>query len=296
MDISIVIRCKNEEGGIGRTLQELFAQEIDIPREVILVDSGSTDRTLEIASEYPVRIFRISPDAFSFGYALNYGIAKAEGDIVVNISAHCIPAGRDWLSTLIAPIREGRADAVYGRQLPIVGVNPFEEVSLHKHFPGEVKGDGRVPFSNANCAFVRKMWDEVKFDEAISSWEDYLWYLLRKNRFVFIYNPGACVIHSHAFSIRRIARTAYLDGMAFRYMKDRYEFDVLGGIPSLAGKLRYALNDMSYHARFFLQKGYLKYVLAVPFVRLCSYFNYWRGYSYSRRYPVPAGRKLSADE
>jgi len=296
MDISIVIRCRDEEENIGRSLQEIFAQEIDIPYEVVLVDSGSTDRTLEIAGQYPVRIFRIPPEAFSFGYALNYGIGKAEGGIIVNISAHCIPADRNWLSELVKPIREGRADAVYGRQVPVGGVNPFEEVSLQKHFPDEEKIDGRVPFSNANCAFVRKMWDEVKFDESISSWEDYLWYLLRKNRFVFRYIPNARVSHSHPFSISRIARTAYIDGQAFRYIKDACDFDVLQDIPSLAGKLRYAMNDVSHHARFFFQKGYLKYVLAVPFVRLCSYFNYWRGYRNPLQDSPAVGLRVNVDE
>jgi glycosyltransferase involved in cell wall biosynthesis len=296
MDISVVIRCKDEEEAIGRTLQELFVQEIDIPYEVVLVDSGSTDRTLEIARKYPVRIFQIPPEAFSFGYALNYGIEKSESDIIVNISAHCVPAGKDWLSTLVAPIREGRADAVYGRQVPVVGLNPFEEVSLHKHFPQEEKADGRVPFSNANCAFVRKMWDEVKFDEAIASWEDYLWYLLRRNRFVFRYVPDARVIHSHAFSVSRIARTAYIDGQAFRYIKDAYDFDVLEDIPSLLGKLRYATNDLSHHAGFFIRRGYLKFIFTVPFVRLCSYINYWRGYHRSRRNPVPLDGRVNVDE
>jgi glycosyltransferase involved in cell wall biosynthesis len=276
--ISIIIRCKNEEEAIGRTLEKIFAQEIDISYEVVLVDSGSTDRTLGIAQQYPVRLFQIPPESFSFGYALNFGIEKAEGDIIVNISAHCIPCDDSWLSELVNPILEGNAHAAYGRQVPAEGINPFEEVFLDKRFPGQEKISGRVPFSNANCAFVRKMWDEVKFDEQISSWEDYLWYLLTKDRFVFRYTPNARVIHSHPFSVKRMARIAYQDGKAFRSMRERYKLDILADKSSVAGKLRYAIKDMLSHAIFFVRQGYFGAALMLPFLKVYSYLNYWRGY------------------
>lgn len=91
--------------------QKIFTQEIDCPFEVVIVDSGSTDRTLEIVKRYPVRLFQIPPESFSFGSALNYGIEKAGGSIIVNVSAHCIPVDKSRLSELIKPIREGKACA-----------------------------------------------------------------------------------------------------------------------------------------------------------------------------------------
>jgi hypothetical protein len=159
-----------------------------------------------------------------------------------------------------------------------MGMNPFEEVFLNKHFPTDEKRYGRVSFSNANCAFTRKMWDEMKFDEHIPSWEDYLWYLLAKDRFVFQYAPNACVIHTHSFSVERLKRTAYRDGRAFRYMKDKYEVDILGDVSSAVGKLRYIMKDISSHTAFLLRKGYLSYLFVLPFVKIYSYLNYWRGY------------------
>ncbi len=50
---SIVVRCYNERKHIGKLLHGLFEQTHD-EFEVILVDSGSTDGTLEIASQYPI--------------------------------------------------------------------------------------------------------------------------------------------------------------------------------------------------------------------------------------------------
>jgi hypothetical protein len=73
-----------------------------------------------------------------------------------------------------------------------------------------------------------------------------------------------------------------MDGKAFRDIKDTYGFDILESIPSLAGKLKYAINDMADHALFFLQNGYVRFAVALPFVKLYSYLNYWRGYHHSR--------------
>jgi len=279
MFISIIIRCKDEEEAIGRTLDKIFGQEIDLSYEVILVDSGSTDGTLEIVQKYPVCLFRIPPESFSFGYALNYGIERAEGDIIVNISAHCIPVNDKWLSELTLPLREGRAHATYGRQIPVKGVNPFEEISLEKHFPDEEKTSGRVPFSNANCAFLRKMWEEVKFDKDLPSWEDYLWYLLLKDKYIFEYCPKAMVYHTHLFSIGAVTKRSYNDGRSFGTFKKDYGIDLINeACPTITMKLKLFIDDLMAHARFFKNKGYIKHIFLIPVVRFLVFMSYWKGY------------------
>jgi glycosyltransferase involved in cell wall biosynthesis len=278
MTVSIIIRTKNEERSIGHVLKSIASQKINRDYEIIIIDSGSSDRTLEIVKEYDVRIFNIPSSKFSYGYSLNYGISHSSGDIVCSLSAHTIPYNDRWLFELISPIHEGKAHATYGRQIPVSGINPFEEVILQKHFPPNERRVGRVTFSNANSAFIRKMWDEVKFDERIPSWEDYLWYQLLKDRFVFQYTQNACVLHSHPFSMNAIAKIAYRDGRAIRYMKENYSVDVLENASSLAGKCRYVLRDVSSHSVFLLKKGYVGSMFVLPFVKVFSYLNYWRGY------------------
>ncbi len=277
--ISIILRTKNEEDFIGMALQSIFSQKVDYPFEVIIIDSGSTDRTLEIAGTYEVKIKNIPPEEFTYGYALNYGIRESYGEIVCLLSAHCIPESEQWLSELIKPITDGTAYATYGRQVPVKGVNPFEEVSLSKHFPETDKKDGRVPFSNANCAFIRKMWEQVQFDETLTSWEDYLWYMLLKDAYIFKYCPNAAVYHTHPFSVRNIIQRRYNDGRAFRIMKDKYGIDVFNDLyPGIKAKIRMFFNDLMNHVTFFRDKGYKKYILLIPVVRVYAYFNYWKGY------------------
>ena len=85
MNCSIVIRAYNEAQHLPRLLEGIQQQTIkDV--EIILVDSGSTDDTLEIAKKYPVKIVEIKPSDFSFGYSLNTGCKNASGDFLVFIS------------------------------------------------------------------------------------------------------------------------------------------------------------------------------------------------------------------
>ena len=91
---SIVIRAYNEEEHIGKLLQGILAQTI---RDVVSRYLGSTDRTVEIACEYPVKAIDINPEYFSFGYSLNSGIQACSNEFVVIASAHVYPVYPDWL-------------------------------------------------------------------------------------------------------------------------------------------------------------------------------------------------------
>ncbi|MBA4374173.1 MAG: hypothetical protein C0402_15085 [Thermodesulfovibrio sp.] len=279
VDISIIIRCKNEEKALGPTLEKIFAQDIRNTFEVIIVDSGSTDRTLEIARKYAVRLLQIPPEDFTFGYALNYGIERAEGKVIVNLSAHCLPTDNNWVAELTSPLIEGRADATYGRQLPVRGINPYEEVSLAKHFPEGEKLSGRVPFSNANCAFSRKLWTELKFDEELPSWEDYLWYLRQREERRFLYCRGAAVYHSHPFSIRDMLRRSFNDGTAFRLMEKKYHINLIqDACPTALSKAGLFLRSIADHVVYFATHGYFRHIPGAPFVRFLAFKAYADGY------------------
>lgn len=290
MTVSIVIRARNEEAAIAQVLEAINRQRPVGPHEVILVDSGSTDKTVALARRYGATILHIPAREFSYGYALNYGIRHSSGDIVCSLSAHCTPCSGEWLAELTAPIRQGTAHATYGRQVPVTGVNPFEELFLGRRFPEGEHLAGRVPFSNANCAFIRRMWEEGQFDEQIPSWEDYLWYLKAKDRFLFRYAPRGAVTHSHPFSFARVMRTALQDGRAFRYMKEACGVDIFDEAGSGTGRPRYAAQDLLRHALFFLRNGYYGSLLMLPLVKLYSYVNYLRGYYASAGGSAHGGR------
>jgi glycosyltransferase involved in cell wall biosynthesis len=175
-DISIIIRSKNEERFIARTLAEIFQQQIDLPIEVIVIDSGSTDRTLDIVRTHPVRLYQIESSAFTYGSALNLGASVAQGRYLINLSAHCIPTNNRWIASIVSDLRaDAEIAATYGEQIPIQGLNPFEERVVAAAFALDKNGAVGPPFSNANCAVRKEIWQRYPFDEKATFAEDFIW-------------------------------------------------------------------------------------------------------------------------
>jgi len=86
MKVSVVIPTYNEEDYLPVLLESLGSQYVK-PDEVIVVDSGSTDRTVDIAKQYGCKVFN---GIKNVNYNRDLGIRNAEGDIVVNTDADCI--------------------------------------------------------------------------------------------------------------------------------------------------------------------------------------------------------------
>lgn len=121
--ISFGIPTYNEEEYIERCLESIFSQ--DYPKdkiEVIIIDDGSTDRTLGICARYPVRILhqsRGNPEAGQGKQAAKgaaggpeagrrIGVEAANAEFVVLFSADNELACRDWLSKMVKPVLEDR--------------------------------------------------------------------------------------------------------------------------------------------------------------------------------------------
>ncbi len=203
VDVSIIIRSYNEEAFIGKTLSKVFSQE-GFSGEVIIIDSESTDATREIALQHPVRLFSVQKSAFSYGAALNLGARLARGRVIVNLSAHAVPAHNTWLKELTAPLTDSKIAGVYGRELPIDGWNGYFEAKILQDAFGlkpTLSRDNPF-FSNANAAMPRTLILDAPFDEHIGWGEDSLWAREMQRRGLAIsYRPDAAVYHSHNTSM-----------------------------------------------------------------------------------------------
>lgn len=171
--ISIVIRTFNEERHLGEILQSIRTQKIDLEVEVVLVDSGSTDRTLSIAETAGCRVVQIEKSCFSFGRSLNIGCEAARGEHIVFVSGHCIPVDSHWLRYLVAPLREGVTQYTYGRQVAGSTTKFSEGQHFRRYFPehSAIPQDGFF-CNNANAALLRSSWAHLPFDEELTGLED----------------------------------------------------------------------------------------------------------------------------
>ena len=206
--ISIIIRTLNEEKYLEELIKAIKKQIIsDYQIEIVVVDSGSTDNTLNIAQKYDARIIFIEKKYFSFGRSLNIGCLHAKGNILVFISGHCIPTNNLWLSKLIKPILNG-FEYSYGKQIGRDTTLFSENQVFLKQYPNKSKVPQKNFFcNNANAALSRKIWNKYKFNENISGCEDME---LAKRYFtdggMVAYVSNASVYHIHNedwISIRR---------------------------------------------------------------------------------------------
>ena len=115
-ETSIVIRSFNEAEYIGDVLEAVEQQEYR-DFEIILVDSGSTDGTLEISEKYVDDIEFVAPQNFTFGYSCNVGCKAASGEFVSFLSAHAIPSDDQWLGTMIENLYESDVAMTYSNQV-----------------------------------------------------------------------------------------------------------------------------------------------------------------------------------
>jgi len=97
MNCSIVIRAYNGEKHIGRLLEGIKHQTVN-DTEIILVDSGSTDRTMSVAESLDARLVRIPSDEFTFGRSLNFGVQAATRDVLLRARESQKTASSEMLS------------------------------------------------------------------------------------------------------------------------------------------------------------------------------------------------------
>lgn len=226
MTLTLIIRCFNEEKHIGRLLTGVAAQTVK-EVEVIVVDSGSTDGTVEIAKQYHAKVIRIRPEDFSFGYALNVGCEAAKGDLLVFASAHVYPLYNDWLALLRQPFLEDeRIAVVYGKQRGDHRNKYSEHQLFAKWFPDESSRNQSHPFcNNANCAIRKSLWQEQPYNESLTGLEDLDWArkIMDKGHRI-AYQAEATIIHVHEESWQSIFNRYRREAIALRLIQKNETF------------------------------------------------------------------------
>lgn len=212
--LSVIIRSLNEAEHIGRLLAGIRAQTVQ-PLEVIVVDSGSTDATVEIARRFGARIVTIAPRDFTFGRSLNFGCAAATGDLLVIASAHVYPIFDNWLEALIEPFEDNAVALSYGRQVGDHRTRFSEHQVFAKWFPAQSTARQEHPFcNNANAAVRRALWQELPYDESLTGLEDMDW-------------ASKAMEQGHAISYVAEAPVAHVHNENFARIRNRYRREAI---------------------------------------------------------------------
>ncbi len=219
MLLSVVIRTLNEAKHLPALLAAIQSQVLGPHScEVVLVDSGSTDATLQVAEQFNCRIVHIRKEDFSFGRSLNMGCQAANGDALVFVSGHCVPVNAQWLGKLVAPLGQDHVVYSYGGQVGDESTHFSERQIFAKYFPAQSKvpQDGFY-CNNANSALLRSEWELVRFDEDITGLEDMFLAkeLVQRGR-QLAYVADAKVFHLHDETWRQVRRRFEREAIALQ--------------------------------------------------------------------------------
>src|SRR2546427_10798604 len=219
-ETSIIIRTYNEEKHLPELFRRLAEQEYR-NFETVVVDSGSIDRTRDVASACADRLVSIRKHDFSFGYSLNEGIRNSTSRFVAIVSAHAMPADSSWLGNLVEPLRDPHTAMVYGRQQG-VAQSKFGEFLDFTRTLGQKREVLKPPkflANNANSAIRRDLWNRYTFDETLPGLEDVDWAKhWMEEGYLVVYEPSASIHHIHDEIWSQVRHRYYREGQAARWI------------------------------------------------------------------------------
>lgn len=272
--VGVVIRCLNEERHIGRLLAGL-ARQTRVPEQVVVVDSGSVDATVDIASHYTSDIVHVPPADFSFGRALNRGCDVVKTDVIVFVSAHVYPLYDSYLEMLTRPFDEPAVALAYGRQVGDHRTRYSESRLMLKWFPARSIPAQPYPFcNNANAAIRRSVWEDNAYDEELTGLEDLDWAKRAQARGHQVhYVAEAPVAHVHEETWSRIVTRYRREAVAYRRIMGARH---VNGLRALGLAVGNTLVDYVHAAR---EGVLLPNLTSIPMFRTAQFYGTWSGFA-----------------
>jgi cellulose synthase/poly-beta-1,6-N-acetylglucosamine synthase-like glycosyltransferase len=214
--VSIIIPAFNSEATIKDLLESLTLLDYDKDcLEIILVDGGSTDRTREIAKNYPVQV--IVENRRGINVARNAGVKSSKGEILVFTDSDCI-VPKDWIRKIVDDFRDESVGCLGGSAVRYqdnflsryadTSVVPVLRRFRKREILNNVKLLLRYP-AGCNMAFRREAMEKAGlFNEEIHYGfdEDDLAERICRLGYKMLLDPEVTVWHKHRRSLRKLLK------------------------------------------------------------------------------------------
>lgn len=314
MKASVIIPTKNPGALFRQVLSAVLAQETGFGYEVLIVDSGSTDGSVEYVdamADERLRLHRIPPSEFGHGRTRNLAISLCRGEFAVLITHDALPADAHWLARLVSMAEsDGRIAGVFGRHIAYPSASPYTHRELETHFAGfqaspivalddpalYAREEGYRKFlhffSNNNSLIRRSVWEAFPFPE-VDFAEDQAWAKdIIEAGFSKAYADDAVVYHSHDFSLIEKMQRSFDEAHAFRRYFG-YRLCPTFGM-WFRGWTRDAARDLKGAFRTGIWRTHPGAVMRRPLEHLMRSTGHWLG-THGHRLPSFLAEKLSWD-
>jgi rhamnosyltransferase len=213
MKVSVIIPTYNAEQYLPNLLTALLSQTIKF--EILIIDSSSTDKTVDIAQSNNVRIKVIPKSEFDHGGTRTQAAKMVNADIVVFLTQDALPKDDCCIEQLVKVFKNERIGAAYGRQTPYTDTHIYgshlrmfnypEKSYLRSYKDKEKYGIKTAFLSDSFAAYRRDSLQKIGwFKNGLINSEDlYAGALLLKQGFQLAYVSEAKVIHSHGYTLKQ---------------------------------------------------------------------------------------------
>lgn len=250
---------KNGGALFGEVLDAVLAQRTDWPFEVLVIDSGSSDGSVDVARSRGVDVTVIPPAEFSHGGTRNRLARQSRGEFLVYITQDAKPATEHWLARLVDGCNADPSVAgAFGPHLAHHGARHVTHRELAAHFAGFGDSLNLVRlddperfesdvgyrqflhfFSSNNSCIRRSVWEKLPLPEVLFA-EDQTWALAAvKAGYSKAFVPEAVVFHSHDFGVWETFQRNFDEARSFeRYFGYQMQTGAFSALRSSAGLAR----------------------------------------------------------
>lgn len=314
MKASIIIPTKNPGVLIERVLRAVLMQATNFDYEVLVIDSGSSDGTIDFIENLAdprVSLLSISSSEFGHGKTRNLGVSLTSGEYAVLITHDAMPIDEFWLANLVSVAdSDGRIAGVFGRHVAYPDADPFTAHELETHFSSfetwklvslddpdrylHDQGYRQVLhfFSDNNALIRRSVWQNHPYPD-VDFAEDQIWAKkIIEAGYKKAYAPDAVVMHSHNYGLFERLQRSFDESYAF------YRFFGYVLSPNLRHLVRSWLaltrRDLlfAYHNRLFLSN--VVPVAKAPFDNFMRVMGHYLG-ARGDKLPQVLSKRLSFD-
>lgn len=214
--VSIILRSFNEGYALAETLPALRGQDYG-PWELIVIDSGSTDGSVDLLRQaQPRQFIQIQPHEYNPSRVMNHGMQLARAEVAVFINADATPQGPGWLRPLVQALQDPRTAAVFGRQIPRPDCRAVFAHDYERCFgPNRESARWEHFFSMASSGLRKDIWARRGFLEKMQySEDDEYTRWCRAQGYKVVYCPESVAMHSHNYTPQQAYKRSFGEGKA----------------------------------------------------------------------------------